>query len=243
MEQEGLTKKQKRELARQEKRKDREKEVRIKKFYKLIIGLVPVLFLLFLGFKFAGWFKTPTTSSSNAEVLGVQSDEWIKGPQEARATLVEYEDFQCPACKDYQPIVNRLLTDFPNDLKIVYRHYPLTLIHTKAYDAAKASEAAGMQGKFWEMHDKLYERQEEWVNDNNYKERFAVYAKDIGLDEEKFKADFESDEVQNKVQEDMSSGNTLGINSTPSFYLNGKKTGTVRSYDDFAKKVNDALGN
>ena len=102
--------------------------------------------------------------SDNRISFEAGEEDRVKGNEEAGVVLIEYSDFQCPACGSYYPIVKALSEEFPEELLIVYRHYPLTNIHPNAFSAAKASEAAANQGKFWEMHDMLFERQAEWAN-------------------------------------------------------------------------------
>jgi protein-disulfide isomerase len=126
--------------------------------------------------------------------------------------------------------------DFPEDLNIVYRHFPLIEVHKNALPAAKAAEAAAKQGKFWEMHNLLFEKQEEWGQDSNALDKFISYAEGLGLDVELFKSDFDSKEVQDRIAADMASGDSLRVNATPTFFLNGNKV-SPRSYDEFKNLV------
>ncbi len=147
----------------------------------------------------------------------------VKGSAIASLTLIEYSDFQCPACGRMAPIIEQLSEAFPNDLKVIYRHYPLTSIHPNAYLGAKASEAAAIQGKFWEMHDLLFANQKIWANMQTPENALTTYAETIGLDIEKFKQDLESKETEKRVDENIKAGNVARINSTPSLFLNGEK--------------------
>jgi len=240
MEEESLTKREKRELAKEKKEKERKKKDRSKKLNNTIVFLFICFLVLFGGYKAYKWFTTPVDESIQ-EVFVVASDEWMMGEQDAKVTLIEYSDFQCPACSSYAPLMSQLTTDFEGGVRVVYRHLPLFTIHDNALDAAKASEAAGKQGKFWEMHDLLFENQEEWVNDASPRERFVQYAEFLELDMGKFEVDYEGKEVEDKVNEDLQSANRLRLNSTPTFFLNGKKIKPPSSYDDFKSKVEDVL--
>ncbi|KKQ53119.1 MAG: Protein-disulfide isomerase [Candidatus Woesebacteria bacterium GW2011_GWB1_39_10b] len=239
MEEEKLTKRQRRELARQEKREEREKQANFSKIKKLLLLFIPLFLLIYVGYKSYNFLKEPTPDVLS-EVIEVADTDWVKGRYQAAVILIEYGDFQCPACADYYPIVKRLSEEFPENLKVVYRHYPLIAIHNKAYDASRASEAAGRQGKFWEMHDFLYEKQVDWANAGNNKDLFIEYAKQLELDEEKFKSDFDSKEIEDKINNDLASGNSLGVNATPTFFLNGSKV-QPRGYEEFKKLVEDQI--
>lgn len=159
--------------------------------------------------------------------------EHTKGPADASVRLVEYSDFQCPACRAYYPLMKALGEEFPNDLEIVYRHFPLERIHQNANAAGRAAEAAGVQGRFWEMHDWIFERQDEWSKVPDPTNLFAGYAVSIGLDENKFRADMNSQAARDKVQDDLDSGTASLVNSTPTFFLNMEKIQNPRSYEEF----------
>lgn len=164
-----------------------------------------------------------------------------RGSTTAPATLVEYGDFQCPACATYHPIVEQVLKDLgPEKVRFVFRHFPLPL-HGNAMPASKAAEAADLQGKFWEMYNMLYERQGSWQDATDPKAVFVGYAKEMGLDEKKFAEDFELESVKNRINNDYKGGAKAGINSTPSFFINGKKIANPGSYDEFKKLINDAI--
>jgi protein-disulfide isomerase len=167
-------------------------------------------------------------------------DEHIKGAQNTKVTIVEFSDFQCPACKAYFPIVEEVLKAYPNDVRLVYKHFPLRTIHFRAEDAAFASEAASNQGKFWEMYSKLFDNQDTWVKESGTAS-FEKYAGELGLDVAKFKADFDSSAVKEKVRAAEKFGVDLGINSTPSFYVNEKKIENPQSLDEFKAVIDQAI--
>jgi protein-disulfide isomerase len=160
---------------------------------------------------------------------------WIKGNKSAQIILVEYSDFQCPSCARYFHITERLIEELGDDFQLNFRHYPLKK-HTNAELAAKSAEAAGRQGKFWEMHDLLFERQKEWTKKKNEDagRLFVQYAVSLNLNVEQFQSDLHSQAVTNKVHNDAISGRRSGVKGTPTFFLNGQKiVDKTRSYETF----------
>jgi protein-disulfide isomerase len=196
-----------------------------------IIGLFG--FLVYIGGKSA----VPKVLSL---LTAVGPADHIRGLDTAKATLVEYSDFECPACARYAPLVHEIETLFPEDLRVVYRHFPLVQIHEKAMAAAQASEAAALQGKFWEMHDKLFAAQEEWVNASSTEETFLKYAADLGLDTNKFTSDLKSETIQKHIDGDIQSGFQNNIQGTPTFFLNGAQV-TPSSAEEFKSLVEKAI--
>ncbi len=176
--------------------------------------------------------------NDDSEILNT---EWIKGNAEADLTLVEYSDFQCPACAQRVDIIKKLSNEFSKKLKIVYRHYPLDK-HAHAFYAATAAEAAGIQGKFWEMHDVIFENQSNWNNmtSSEVEKEFFAYAKELELDLEKFKDDIESNSVENAVEADKDAGVKARVGGTPSFYLNGEPI-AINSYETGRQIIRNAI--
>lgn len=156
----------------------------------------------------------------------------VKGPTDAKVTLVEYGDFQCPGCGTAEPYVRQLVQEYSDRISFVYRNFPLTSIHPNAKAAAAAAEAAGIQGKFWEMHDKLFDNQKEWSS-ASAKDRGAVfekYAKDLGLDINQFNEDLKGrakvegqtvPNVADKIAFDYALGRANNVSETPTFFING----------------------
>ena len=161
--------------------------------------------------------------------------------EEGKAVLVEFSDFQCPACAIYYPLVKQLKAEFGDKLGVVYRHFPLRNIHKNADLAARASEAALNQDKFWEMHDMIFENQKEWSTSNNALSLFTNYAVSLGLDREKFLADIDSNFVYDKVNSNYQEGLSLKVGGTPTFFLNGKKIINPRSYNEFKLLIQNTL--
>jgi len=150
--------------------------------------------------------------------------DWARGPADAPITLVEYSDFQCPACAGTEPLVQLLLEAYGDRIRLIYRHFPLTSIHDKAQIAAEAAEAAGAQGKFWEMHTLLFERQQEWayLPADQAPQALANFARELGLDVDRFTRDLEEHTFQPKVMKQYQDAVAMGLTGTPSFILNGR---------------------
>jgi len=176
------------------------------------------------------------------KLLAVATDDWVKGDSVvAQAVLVEYLDFECPACAAYHPIVNQLIAEFGDTIAVVQRYFPLPG-HRNGLSSALAAEAAGQQGKYWEMHDLLFESQEEWRGKAlPNSELFVPYAEKLGLDVEQFKSDMGSKELADRVNRDRKTGVTLGVQGTPTFFLNGEKLINPRSFADFKVLVEAAI--
>ncbi len=149
----------------------------------------------------------------------------VTGKTDSNIRLVEFGDFQCPSCGGAAPNVNTLMDEYGDRVGLVFRNFPLTTIHPNARAASATAEAAGLQGKYWEMHDLLYERQGDWSNQDATKrtETFNQYAEEVGLDIEKFKTDVASANVGKKISFDQALGKREGVSATPTFYLNGEK--------------------
>ncbi len=233
-----LTRREKRELAKETKREVREKGDRARSIKKLFIWFLTAGIVIFAGFKAWKWVTAPTPEVAG-ETTEVSEGDWVKGNKEAKVILVEYGDFQCPACANFEPVLREELSKNGDKMRFVYRHFPLPQ-HKNAISSALAAEAAGIQGKFWEMHDMLYDKQVDWENASNAKDIFTGYAKDLGLDENKFKDDFEKEELKSKIQSNKVDGERLGINSTPTFYLNGVKI-QPRNYEEFKNLVDGQI--
>lgn len=153
----------------------------------------------------------------NIMAISLNDSDHIQGPINALIELVEYGDYECPYCSKAYYIVKQIQKELGCDLKFVFRNFPLTEMHPYALHAAIAAEAAAAQGKFWEMHDILFENQEHL--DDSY---LLQYAKAIGLDIKTFEEAFDKDEYYQKIKNDYSSGIDNGVEGTPTFYVNGK---------------------
>lgn len=214
----------------------------------IIVSIVSIIAIFgFLFLVYSATNKGATAGKIYKEVTTVSADDHIKWSPDKKRLLVEYGDYQCPACKTYFEIIKTQIeasgsgmTDVTKNMTFVYRNYPLTNIHAHAMEAAQAAEAAGLQKKYFEMSDKLYETQEKWEGLSSATDFFLNLAKELKLDETKFKADMNSSAVKDKIQKDMVSGNAVDVRGTPSFYLDGKKLENITSFDDFKKILSEA---
>lgn len=175
------------------------------------------------------------------EVGVVHPLDHIKGNASSTVVLMEYSDFQCPACRSYYPIMREITTEFGDKALFIYRHFPLISIHFNAEFAARASEAASKQGKFWEMHDLLFEKQNEWANAADPSPMFESYATLIGLNIDQFKLDFKSPEVRDFVRAQRTHAVQSGLQGTPSFFINGKQIQNPNSVDEFKTIIRTAI--
>ncbi len=160
----------------------------------------------------------------------------IRGKQDAPITIVEFSDFQCPYCSRFHPVSMEVLKAFPNDVKYVLKHFPLSF-HKDAKPASKAAFAANEQGKYWEMVDALYEN-----NKQLNEEKFKEIAKGLGMDVDKFMKDLKEKDAQweEMIQKDMSLGSQSQVRGTPTFFLNGKKT-MSRDLNGFKSEIEQIL--
>ncbi|WP_171032954.1 DsbA family protein [Fodinibius saliphilus] len=158
-----------------------------------------------------------------------------------KITITEFSDYQCPACGQYHPIVKKIKKEFGDQVELKLKHYPLNM-HQFAALAARAVESAGNQGMFYEMHNMLYNNQRYWSNSVNPAPIFEGYAKKIGLDMEKFRNDLNAAETQKAVMQEKEEGKRRGVNSTPTFFIEGEKLDPLpRSYEQFKEVVEKYL--
>ncbi len=169
------------------------------------------------------------------------SDAWAKGDVSSTVVLTEYSDFECPACGNAYPAIKQLLATQGDSIRFEYRHFPLTELHKNAEPAAVVAEAAGKQGKFWEMHDKLFENQKAWsAKGADAQSLFTTYAEELGLDMAQFAADKADSTLLDKVRADRLAAIGLRVNSTPTFFLNGVKL-KFNSFDELSQLVQNAV--
>jgi protein-disulfide isomerase len=185
--------------------------------FLVILGVIVVVFI---GVATIG-NKTNNNTASNA---GAPTNH-VEGDLTSKVTLVEYGDYECPVCESYFQTVQAVQQKYDSDMKFQFRNLPLSSIHPNAIAGARAAEAADLQGKFWQMHDTLYTEQnwEEWSTSSNPEPYFWVYASQLGLNVNKFKTDFASSEVNDRIQADLAAFAKTGEEqATPTFFLNGK---------------------
>lgn len=201
-----------------------------------IIGIVVVIGGVFLLARGSGPSFEPPLE------LGVLHPlDNVKGLASSSVVLMEYSDFQCPACRTYYPVMRELVVEYGDRITFVYRHFPLTGIHPNAELAARAAEAARKQGKFWEMHDLLFEKQNEWAQVASVATLFESYATLLGLGVEQFRTDFVSDAVKDFVRAQRVHSVRSGLSGTPSFFINGKQISNPNSAQEFKNLLNAAL--
>ncbi len=168
----------------------------------------------------------------------------IKGNKDAKVSVIEYGDFECPACGSYSPIYDQLIKKYGDKALFAFRNFPLTTIHMDAEAAAEAAEAAGLQEKYWEMHDALYAQQLSWtllpfgIGLQSY---FDKLASSLGLNVAQFDRDMNSQEVRAKIDHDVQSANAAQVDHTPTFFVNLKQIPNPANYDEFSKVIEDAI--
>jgi len=199
-------------------------------------------FVLIIGLIVWGLIAASNKAEKESAMLApadqVTSGDWVKGNASSTVTIIEYSDFQCPACGAYFPLVEEVTSKLGTEFKFVYRHFPLAQ-HANAIPASRAAEAAGLQGKFWEMYAEIFSNQSEWSESKISKEIFTNYAEKIGLDTTKFLSDYESKEVIKRVDDSIKGGVKAGVTSTPTFFLNGKKI-NAQTYEQFKTLIEQA---
>lgn len=206
----------------------------------IITGIITVAILVGGIFLLAkGGNSQQNVPAVNPKLL-VREDSYQTSSGSAQVTIVEFGDYECPACAQVNPVVKQIVKDYQDKINFVFRNYPLPQ-HKNASIAALAAEAAGAQAKFWEMHDKLYETQNDWAQSDNPLDIFADYAKSFGLDVDKFKSDVTSKKYQDKINQDTSDGNNLNITATPTFYINGSILPAVPSEKEFKSIIDQLL--
>ncbi len=202
---------------------------------------LPLVVILVLGVGVLFVVSGAPQSSTDKPYTSINSDDYVIGPDAAAVTLIEYLDFECEACGAYFPLVKNLEKDFPKDLKVVLRYFPLPG-HKNGLTAALAVEAAARQGKYIEMHDLLFTQQSVWGEKQSADPSiFEGYAQNLGLNMAQFKQDVASQSVRDRVQRDVDSGKKLGNTGTPTFYLNGERIQNPRSYEDFKILIQAAI--
>ncbi|HWE62710.1 MAG TPA: thioredoxin domain-containing protein [Chloroflexota bacterium] len=177
---------------------------------------------------------TPYTQEAQL-TLPVSERDHVQGPATAPVTLVEYGDFECPYCGAAHLIVKAIQQQLGDQLRFVFRHFPLATVHPHAEHAAEASEAAAAQGRFWEMHDTLYEHQDA-LDDLH----LLAYAQTLGLDTERFAREMAAHVYAPRVREDFLSGVLSGVNGTPTFFINGVRHDGGYDFETLLAALQDA---
>lgn len=184
---------------------------------KFFLGVIVAVILVIGGIVFY------SSRHSNSKLSNVDVTDGQKlGPDNAKVQVIEFADFQCPACAAAAPEVRKIQQDNP-DVQLIFKNFPLITIHKNTAAAAAAGDAAAKQGKFWEMYDKLYATQSEWEGNADPTAHFVSYATNIGMNADQFTADMNSDAIKKSVQDDYNYALSLSLNETPTFIVNGTK--------------------
>ena len=183
----------------------------------------------------------PLTIPEDKSVSGKADAEsmHIRGNADAPVTLEEFGDFQCPPCGSISSFLDELVKEYDPHLRIIFRNFPLSM-HEHARDAAVAAEAAGLQGRFWEMHDVLYREQATWSKADNARELFESYAGMIGLNLDQFKKDMEGEKARARVDSDQERANSLGVKVTPDVFINDRQIGLAAKTPEGIRAAVDA---
>jgi protein-disulfide isomerase len=201
-----------------------------KRFWGILIAVVVVLGGIYWA---TAGNKAGAPSSSN------QPTSHIEGQGQAKVTLLEYGDYECPYCGEYYPVVKQVAADYSAQIFFQFRNLPLTQIHQNAFAGARAAEAAGLQNKFWQMHDTLYENQSSWVNASDPLTYFNNFAQQLGLNVTQFQKDFASNTVNNLINADVTVfGKTGAQEATPTFFLDGTQIQPAASLSAFESLIN-----
>lgn len=203
-----------------------------KHIWKIIFALVVVL----MG---ASFFYAQYAGTQANE--GVVLTDHVKGNPDASVKITEYGDFQCPACAQFHPIIKELVDQYGDQIAFEFKNFPLISIHPYAVPAAKAAEAAGVQGKFFEMHDKLYENQNAWSKSAAPQAFFNEYAQELGLDMALFKQHMRASLIEQKIEGQFKEAQEKGLTGTPSFFLNDERL-EFSTMEEFFGAIESALG-
>ena len=153
----------------------------------------------------------------------VQTDDHVRGKVGSEIVVTTYGDFECPACNSWEPELQKIEAEYGDRVAFIFRNFPITSAHVNALAAARTAEAANLQGKFWEMHDLLFSKYNEWKGDNKSAQgKFESYAEELGLDMDQFRQDYKSEAVLDRVNSDAAAASELGVTATPTFFVNGE---------------------
>jgi len=242
MEDGKLTKKEKKEIKKQE-WAEKEKALQKKQLFKKLsiwIGITGVIVISVFGLvKLTDSSSTSVLSSEVQNIAPLSKEDVLIGNKNSKVVLTEYSDFQCPGCRNAHPLVKQLLSEYGEKIAFNYRFFPLPQ-HLNGEISAQAGYAAYLQGKFAEMSDLLFENQTTWEKQQDPKEIFVSYAQKLSLDIVKFKTDMEADSTQKLVRASGNSASASGINSTPTFFLNGKNI-QLQNYNQLKTLIDEEL--
>lgn len=221
------------------------------KNFLLIMGITVAamigLFLIFGG-------KESSKTTFEGDPFTIAENENEIGPVDAKVTIIEYGDFECPACLQSFPFVSQFKEEYKDRVRFVFRHFPLSQLnpqlHPNAFIAHRAAQAAANQGKFWEMHDQLYQSQNQWARTSSNLDvaaagkLFETFAEQLELNMDQYRTDVSSEATNDFIKLQLASGSELDVTGTPSFFINGEKIDSPQneeSYAAFTAKVDELL--
>ena len=214
----------------------------MKRYLPFLIVVLVALLTLIIGIVLYRAERSPLLSISKEQVASATNSAesiHVRGNPDAPVTMEEFGDFQCPPCSKLASTIAQLEHDYHPRLRVIFRNFPLA-IHAHAREAAVAAEAAGLQGRFWEMHDLLYREQPVWSKAENARALFTAYAGMLGLNVERFEKDMAGDKAQARVKSDQQRGATLGVQNTPTIFLNDRAIPPTAANPDGLREAVDA---
>jgi len=185
-----------------------------------------------------------TLVGGDSEIVTAETSNNFFGQEEGIITLTEYADFQCPACAGFFPIISQVKEQFKDQVRFEFKHFPLVQIHPNSTASHRAAQAAANQGKFWEMHDRLYEQQQSWSATTNPAAVFQEYARDLGLDMEQYDAEVGTSEILAVINADIALARENNVSSTPTFFVDGvlvEDLNSLSTVQGFAQVLQDAI--
>lgn len=229
-----MSKKEEQRRRREQKKQAAKRREKIQSW--VIRGAVAVLVPLALYVFYQGLFGGEPAYPPDQ----VGPNDHVRGPSDAPLTITVYADFQCPACLTETQVISRAWPRIRDRVRLVFRHFPLDT-HRHAFLAARYAEAAGRQGRFWEMHDLLFVNQQSWSVMDDPRQAFNSYALELGLDMEQLQADLESNQVRAKIVADQRGGVRAGVRSTPTMFFNGNAVANPQTAGQLVEMVDEAL--
>ncbi len=210
-----------------------------KRFIAILLVTIAALGAIF-------WFSRDKSANDDNGSTQASVSNHTVGAGNKGVEIVEYGDFQCPACRGFFPVLQEVKAKYGDDIKFTFRNFPIDSIHPNARAAHRAAEAAAKQDKFWEFHDLLYQQQDSWKNSTAIVGVMESYAQQLELNMDQFKADYPSEEINRTINADISAGQALRVNSTPTFVINGKiidseTQQSMATLEGFSKVIDEAI--
>lgn len=204
-------------------------------------------FLIIMGVIIAAFAGIMVYSNINKEDVGEAGSvsNHTKGNNSKNVELVAYSDFQCPACGSFEPIISEVTNKYSDEMLYTFRHFPIDTIHPNARAASRAAEAAGTQGKFWEMHDVLFANQLQWSDSQSAKTIFDSYATQLGLNMDEYNTVYVATTTNSTINADKQEGQDLGVTGTPAFFINGDQIDNtdIQTVESFSSVIEEYIAN